>query len=77
MRKLELKPDGFECTLAECQPGLFLYKDEVCFKSEYTKDDGTPEAFCDSGESFWAGCTTTKQLREVKVQPLVFEWTEE
>jgi hypothetical protein len=73
MKRLELKPSGFPCTLSECEPGFFLFNDELCFKSKYTNDDGTPDAYCESGESFWGGVSTVKELRNIIVQPLFSE----
>lgn len=73
MKRLELKPDGFPCTLAECPPGFFLKDESVGFKSEY-KSDNRPDCYCDSGEYFWGGAKTDEELNKIIVQPLIYEW---
>lgn len=41
-------------TLAECSPGLFIHSGELGFKSEYTRDDGSVDAYVvRTGEAFW------------------------
>ena len=70
--RLEIKPDGWECTLENCPPGLFMYNEELCFKTEY----GAIEAYCDTGEKFWGGCSDETSLAKLKVQPLKYEWVE-
>lgn len=79
MKRLELKPEGFPCKLRECPPGFFLKDDEVCFKSEYSKDQdkNRVEAYCESGEFFWGGDEGKENVDEVMVQPLISEWIEE
>ena len=67
MKRLLLKPNGFECTIEECQPGLFLSGSELCFKSEYMTDKGTIEAYNSAGEFYCGKCL---------VQPLIAEWEE-
>lgn len=66
--KIEMKPDNFECTLAECPPGLFLFGDMIGLKSEY----GDCEAYCDSGEAFWGGTDNPKDQKKLKVIPLTY-----
>ena len=68
MQRLEMKPDGFPLTLAECPPGFFLKDDMIGFKSEYN------DVFCDSGEAFWAGTSVQVERDKIIVQPLVYEW---
>lgn len=75
MKKLELNPDGFECSFGECPPGLFLYDKNVFFKSEYTTN-GRPDAYCDSGEYFCAGKPNPEDISALIVQPLLWEWVE-
>lgn len=70
MKKLIAKPNGWPCTLEECPPGLFVYEDEICFKSEYINEIGKIEAFCESGEYFCKEANIT-------VQPVIVEWEEE
>ena len=74
MKTLTLKPDGWPCTLIECPSGHFLYKDEVGFKSKYGNNEGHIEAFCETGEMFWAGTSTHEDRHKVIVQPLIAEW---
>lgn len=67
--KITMKPADFECTLAECPPGLFLWKGEsICLKSEYGDD-----AYCDSGEYFWGGTADKKLRANLKVLPLEYK----
>jgi len=68
MKKLEVIPEGWPCTIEECRPGHFVYKDQLCFKTEY-KSENDIEVFCESGESF---CP-----RKVDVQPVSYHWVEE
>jgi len=74
MKRLELKPDGFPQIYTECPPGLFLFKDNVCFKSEYFTTQGDAESYCDSGEYFWGGVSTIEERNNLIVQPLKYEW---
>lgn len=68
MKRLILEPIGWPCSLEECPPGHFLYRDMIGFKSEYHQSDGEPKAFCDSGEYF--------VTPEATVQPLIYRWEE-
>ena len=52
MKRLELFPTGFACTLKECPPGPFLHGEDLGFKSEYATDRGEPEAYTEAGEFF-------------------------
>jgi hypothetical protein len=72
MKRLELKPDGFPCKLAECSPGFFLFGEMVGLKSEYRSDKGNCEAYCDSGEFFCGGIGN--KADDTIVQPLKTEW---
>lgn len=76
MKILVLKPEGWSCSLDECPSGLFLYNDNVCFKTEYHTTDGLVEAYCESGEVFVGG-VSSKERDNLIVQPLVSEWDEE
>ena len=68
IKKIELKPDGFETTLKACPPGLFLFNEHVCFKSEYGDD-----AYCvESGEYFHGNTEGVATLDE-RVTPLIVE----
>lgn len=70
MKKCVIEPDGWECTLAECPPGFFMYGNDLCFKSEYGTDKGHAEAFGASGEYFVLG-------DEIIVQPVHYQWEED
>lgn len=63
MKRLELKPDGFKCTLAECPPGLFLCDDEniVGLKSDY--DDFY---LAIDGDAFWGGLPQKKSAVKLR-----------
>ncbi len=73
MKRLELNPHGWPCKLTECPPGLFLYNDSVCMKTEY----GDIEAYCDTGEAFSGGGAEPEKRAALIVQPLVSNWVEE
>ena len=68
MKKLELIPLNFPCRLGECPPGFFLFRDEVCFKSEYT------ESYNSAGEYFWGGTSDKNETWALIVQPLDYKW---
>lgn len=74
MRKLILEPEGWPCCLCECPPGLFLYKDDVCFKDEYGE---AGNSYCSSGEIFWGGKTDKKERALLVVQPIKYTWIDE
>lgn len=73
MRTLQLVPDGFKCTLAECPHGLFLCDDEtmVGLKSDY----GDYYLAID-GDAFWGGTSSKEDRDKIIVQPLRYEWKE-
>lgn len=72
MKRYVIVPDGWPCTLAACPPGSFVYRDALCFKSEY-RTDGNIEAFCESGEFFYAGASDEEERRALVVQPVRLE----
>jgi len=85
MKRLEMQPDGWPCTLAECRPGHFLVSwadpedpkietDLLCFKSEYSDNNGFIHAFNEAGEYFHSGSTT--ETRNTIVQPIRAIWVE-
>jgi len=91
MRKLTLIPDGWPCDLSECPPGLFLFEDNVCFKTEYGAMETVGPVNVPGNEIRWtcgsradaynsAGehfCVGTPESRErVMVQPLIAQWEE-
>jgi hypothetical protein len=77
LKKLVLKPDGWPCLLIECPPGLFVFKDSVCMKSDYRTDKGELEAFNEAGEFFWGGVETYAEREKLIVQPVTSEWVDE
>lgn len=62
MRRLIITPKSWACALAECEPGFFVYEDQLCFKSEYGPDD----VYNSAGERF--------SDKTVIVQPVEAEW---
>ena len=72
MKQLLVEPEGWPCTLEECRPGFFVYKDNLCFKSEYGGSVNC-EAFVGSGEYLSAGGLPHN---EIIVQPVVECWSE-
>lgn len=71
-KRLELVPEGFPVTFAECPPGFFMQGKDVFMKTEY----GEGEAFCESGEAYWGGVTTPEARAKIQVQPLVSKWVQ-
>lgn len=70
MKRLVLEPLGWTCRLEEAPCGPFLCNGKVCFKTEYRRDDGAIEAFCETGEAFHGEGNATE------VQPLEPKWQE-
>ncbi len=67
MKKLILEPDGWQSSLEDCPPGLFLSDSKyICFKTEYRTEDGRIEAYNEAGE-FYCGDRSN-------VQPLKYRW---
>ena len=73
MKQLRIVPDGWPCTLGECGPGLFTYKNNLGFKSEYGQDGVYVVV---SGEIFWGGTNTKENRLALPVQPCKAEWWE-
>lgn len=69
MRKVELIPMGFPCTLAECPNGLFYFNDELCFKADYVGD----VFIVDGGSAFWGGVSDKVERSKLVVQPVIFK----
>ena len=57
IKQIIIEPDGWECLIEECQPGHFMFHDELCFKTEYGM-----EVYCSTGEKFMP--------RGIMVQPV-------
>lgn len=74
MKIITIVPSGFRCTLAECDPGLFLFKNTIGFKSEY----GDCEAFVvESGEYFWGGTSDKDDRKKLMVIPCNYAMSED
>ena len=76
MIEMIIVPDGWPCTLEACRPGFFVFDNRLCFKSEYTNDNGHLEAFCESGEAFWGGAKTHQERDALRVHPVIYKWQE-
>jgi|WetSurSiteA1Bulk_404760.scaffolds.fasta_scaffold298351_2 hypothetical protein len=75
MKRLEIVPDGWPCRFAECPPGLFVYNNTLCTKTDY--EGMHAEAFCSSGETFWGGTTNGEDRKKLIVTPCSARWKEE
>jgi hypothetical protein len=75
MKMLVIKPEGWPCELRECPPGFFLFKESLCFKSEYSGTElDSDEVFCESGEMFWGGTKNFSERSLLMVQPCIAKW---
>jgi hypothetical protein len=87
MKKLTVVPNGWQCTLKDCPPGLFLINDCLGIKTEYrpvrlnplngtySTDTTDVEVYvASSGEVFWGGVTSKKERLELIVQPCIYQW---
>lgn len=66
-KKPILAPRGFPCSFLEADAGPFIFDGNLCHKTEYRRPDGTPEAYCESGEAFHA-------KGDIVVQPVSLHW---
>lgn len=61
----KLKP----CKLKFCEPGLFVFDGELCFKTEYGN-----RCYCVStGERFWGGTNNIVEFNDLIVYPVEYE----
>jgi hypothetical protein len=62
-------------TLAECPIGLFMYRDELCLKTEYGNNEGRIDAYIvSSGEFFWGDAPQTiASQRKQLVRPVALQ----
>ena len=79
MKRLIMKPTGFECTFGECPPGFFIIDDELCLKSDYqtkTPKGYKPDAYLDNGSYFCGGVgvDTIEKRNALKVLPVEPVW---
>lgn len=81
MKQLIIEPVMFECTLKECPPGLFVFDNELCIKSEYYtqhENRSVMEVFvASSGEYFWGGVNTYEARDKLMVIPCDWKWDEQ
>lgn len=71
MKRLAIVPDGWECALAECRPGHFVFEGRLCFKDEY---GSAGNSYNDAGEVFWGGTSTDDDRQKLVVQPVAAVW---
>ena len=53
----------------DCPAGMFLYNDELCFKTKY----GFGAYVVSTGERFWGGAYVLDELRNLDVVPVEIE----
>ena len=69
--KINIKPRGFNIEYSKLPVGLFMYKDTICFITEYD------ESFIvESGESFWGGTSDKLSREKLICMPLEIEVVE-
>lgn len=71
MRRITIEPDRWECSLAECPPGVFVFDKRLAVKTENGK------AFYVTGENFSGGANTNAEREQLMVQPVRVVWGEE
>jgi len=76
VKRLEMVPNGWPCTFKDCPPGYFVWQGNLCLMSDYGDNAGKRNAYCDSGEYFLGGVTTTQERDGLAVQPVVPRWVE-
>lgn len=59
--------------LIDAPVGLFLYKGEMCLKTEYIADWGIEAYIVSSGEIFWGGAKTAEERNNLDVTPIEAE----
>jgi hypothetical protein len=76
MKKLELKPYEFECTLAEAPAGMFVHNGLLGIKTTIPakNDNATKEVFNPDGTLFWAGTSGFNERDALKVVPVYQIW---
>lgn len=67
MIELRMKADSIPVRYKECPPGFFLCHGQLCFKSEYNNDNGSPIGYNSAGEFF------CRELTRVVI-PMVYGW---
>lgn len=77
IKKLILRPKDWECTIAECPPGPFVFDGDVGFKTAYRHSGGHSEVFCSNGDAFWGGKTHKSDVDQLKVIPAEYRWSNE
>lgn len=56
--------------LIDAPVGLFMSSRELCVKTEYFTNGGVDAYIVSSGERFWGGAKTAKELNNVEVTPI-------
>lgn len=69
---ITIQPNGGKVKLADLDKGsLFLFNDDLCFKSEYRVGSGAIEAFIvGTGEMFWGATSKPEEQVQLMVQPV-------
>lgn len=64
---IEIVPTNFVRRLKHCPPGLFLFNDMLCLKTDYN------EFFLCSGDAFWGGTKTAEERDNLLVIPVAVD----
>jgi len=70
VRELVVKPDGWKCTLEECNCGLFVYKKKIV-GVKVDSIDGSLIAYDSFGEEFWGNAKTDEERKKLLVTPCI------
>ena len=73
-RKMIIEPADWPCSLDACPPGFFMYRDCLCFKTEYGPG---LQVFNEAGEVFWGGVDTKEQRANLAVTPCGAKWVDD
>ena len=65
-----LVADTYAHPLHSCKPGPFLHGSMLGFLSEYGDNNGRRDAYCDTGEFFWAGTTSPRDQGNIDVRAM-------
>ena len=68
--KVELLYHRYPCHFKDCSAGYFLWKDQVCFMTEYFGNMGGHDAYNEAGEYFWGDAKTIEERDNLIVQPM-------
>jgi len=72
MKQRTIMPEGWPCLLSECRPGHFitLENEQLCFKSEYSSNDGKRDIYTEAGEFWCAGYDVIVQPVEMIIEDI-------